>query len=581
MSVRKLEKYIDQAMGNEEADLVIKNVSLLNVADGSMDVTDIAICEGRIVGTYENYKGREEIDGTDLYAVPGFIDSHVHVESSLITPLEFDRCVLVRGTTTAICDPHEISNVLGEEALKYFLESSEQTVMDLIVQLSSCVPATNLETSGATLTAENLLKFKDHSNTLGLAEFMDIGGVLNKDPDVLAKLDAFSDRHIDGHMPGVRGNAINALASCGIRNCHESTDIEQAEEKLKKGIIVLIREGTVCKDLLTLVDLIEPYKSARLGFCTDDRNPMDIEDEGHIDHLIRTSIAEGADLASVYRVASLSAAESFGLRDRGLIAPGYNADIVLLSDIENCTIHSVIKSGKLVTPESFEARGYVEPVGYNSVKIKKVSPQDFIFRSDNQEQNVIGLIKDQIVTQKLSENMPCNDNGEIEADISQDIMKLAVLERHGKNGNIGRGFVKGFGIKNGTIAATFGHDSHNITVVGTSDDDMALAVNRLYEIQGGFVVVQDGKIKAELSLPIAGLMSDKPFEDVSRGLKELKLAVDSLDSEVSEPLLHMIFLPLCVIPALKLTDFGLVRFEPFSGDLGPVLIDDQRGAPTA
>jgi len=578
MTIKDLEKRIDQAMGREKADLVIKNAMLLNVADGTQSVTDIAICDDKIVGTYESYDGKEEIDATGLYAVPGFIDAHVHVESSLITPYEFDRCVLMRGTTTAVCDPHEMSNVLGTKALQYFLDCSEHTIMDLIVQLSSCVPATPFETSGATLDAKTLSQFKNHKNTLGLAEFMDIGGVLYKDPDALAKLVEFQDRHIDGHMPGIRGIAVNALASCGIRNCHESTDIAQAAEKLKKGLIVLIREGTVCKDLQALLDLIEPYKAARLGFCTDDRNPLDIAEEGHIDHLIRTAIAGGADLATVYRVASLSAAESFGLRDRGLIAPGYNADIVLLKDLEKCDIHTVFKGGRPVTAESFKNRPDIPLVGYNSVKLEKVSAEDFTYRTINPEIDVIGLIRNQIVTEHLREILPINQKGEVLVDTKRDILKVAVLERHGKNGNIGRGFVKGFGFKEGAIASTFGHDSHNITVVGASDEDMALAVNRLIELQGGFVVVRNGVVEGEMALPIAGLMSDKPFEKVRDELESLNQAVENLKPAVKEPLLHMIFLSLCVIPALKLTDFGLIRFDPANGDLAPVMIEDQRTA---
>lgn len=572
----RLERRIDQALGREKADLVIKNVRLLNVADGSLEKTDIAICGDTIVGTYGTYSGVVEIDGSGLAAAPGFIDTHVHIESSLVTPYEFDRCALMRGTTTAVCDPHEMANVLGEAAFEFFLKSSENTVMDIFVQLSSCVPATKLETSGATLTAEALVKFKGHPWALGLAEFMDIGGVLGKAPDALAKLEAFKDRHIDGHMPGITGYALNALASCGIRNCHESFDLPQAQEKLKKGVNVLIREGSVCKDLKALHSLIEPFKAARLGFCTDDRKPTDIIREGHIDHLIRKAIERGADVATSYRVATLSAAEGFGLRDRGLIAPGYKADIVLLDDIEECRVHAVIKDGRPVTPERFATRPAITPVGYNSVKIKEIAENDFVVRSFKNPVDVIGIIKDQIMTAHLQAVLPVNARGELQPDPASDILKIAVLERHGKNGNIGVGFVKGFGITEGALASSVGHDSHNITVVGATDRDMAVAVNRLRELQGGFVVVRNGVVESELALPIAGLMSDKPYENVVHDLDALMNAVAVLKPHTMQPFMHLAFLPLCVIPTLKITDFGLTRFAPDKGDQGPVLIHDQR-----
>ncbi|HUA01344.1 MAG TPA: amidohydrolase family protein, partial [Candidatus Aquilonibacter sp.] len=330
---------IRQAMGREPADLAIKGVAILDVISGELIESDIAITGRTIVGTLAEYTGRSVIDGRGLIAVPGFIDTHVHVESSMITPMEFDRCVLPRGTTTAVCDPHEIANVLGEQAFVYFQKCAESTLMDLIVQLSSCVPASPLETSGAALGAASLKKFADHPKTIGLAEFMDIGGVLSLNPRAIEKLVAFQGEHIDGHLPGIRGYALNAMAACGIRNCHESTDLAQAEEKLRKGVQVFIREGTICKDLKALVSLVTTRLSPFLGFCTDDRNPLEIFREGHIDYLIRSAIRLGADPRDVYRVATWSAAQGFGLHKntpkwqaRGLIAPGYQADIVLLSD---------------------------------------------------------------------------------------------------------------------------------------------------------------------------------------------------------------------------------------------------------
>lgn len=576
---KTLEKRIDQAMKRVPADLVIKNVTLLNVATGETAVTDIAITDDTIVGIYGQYEGKQEIDGTGLTAVPGFIDTHVHVESSLVTPSEFDRMVLPRGTTTVICDPHEMANVMGEAGLQYFLDSARHTVMDLYVQLSSCVPATGLETSGATLEVAELKKFRNHPNTLGLAEFMNLGGVWGKDPNALDKLVAFQGKQIDGHMPGIGGFALNALACCGIRNCHESTGLSEAMEKLRKGVNILIREGSVCKDLKALYGLIEPFKAPRLSFCTDDRKPVDIVKEGHIDHIIRTAIRYGADIATTYRIASLSAAEGFGLRNVGLIAPGYRADIVLVRDLRQCDVTSVIKNGKIVTEESFPDRAPVAAVGYNSVKLNHVTPEMLAVRGDGQETPVIGLIRDQIVTTSEQANLPVDAAGRVLADPENDILKLAVLERHGKNGNIARCFVRGFGIKQGAIASTHGHDSHNITVLGSNDHDMALAVNHVREMQGGFVAAQNGRVIGELALPVAGLMSDLPYEQVAADLTKFRQAVAKLNPAVNDPLLHLAFLSLCVIPTLKLTDKGLVLFDPAKGDEAPVLIDDQRRQP--
>ncbi|HRI08318.1 MAG TPA: amidohydrolase family protein, partial [Nannocystaceae bacterium] len=330
---QELRRCIDQALGRAPADLVIKNARLLDVTTGAEIDGDIAICGDRIVGTHERYQGTREIDGRGLWAVPGFIDTHVHVESTLVTPAEFDRCVLPRGTTTAICDPHEIANVLGEAGLRYFLESSLHTALDLRVQLSSCVPATDLETSGARLLAADLVRHRAHPKVIGLAEFMNFPGIFHGDPVVLDKLAAFQDGHIDGHAPLVRGYELNAYAACRIRNCHESTSLEEAREKLQKGMQVLVRDGSVSKDVHALALLIDAWTSPFVGLCTDDRNPLDIAQEGHIDHLIRASVARGAPIPAVYRAASWSAARGFGLRDRGLVAPGYRADIVLVGDL--------------------------------------------------------------------------------------------------------------------------------------------------------------------------------------------------------------------------------------------------------
>ena len=557
-----LKKRIGQALGETRADLVIKNTRFLNVVTGETAQGDVAVCGDRIVGTYESYDGVEEIDGRNLTVVPGFIDTHVHCESTCVTPLEFDRCVLPRGTTTAICDPHEICNVLGEKGLRYFLDCAEGTTMDLRVQLSSCVPATELETSGARLEAPDLVRHKDHPKVLGLAEFMNFPGVFHKIDSVLDKLAAFDGRHIDGHAPLLSGRELNAYLSCGIRNCHETTSAPEAMEKLRKGMQVLIRDGSVSKDVHALAPVIQPETSPFLGFCTDDRNPLDIAEEGHMDHLIRTAIGLGAPVAHVYRAATWSAARSCGVFDRGLVAPGQRADLVLLDDLETCAVNRVIHGGRVVTPESFAGRPAVSPVGLRSVKLHPVAAEDFAVPAGGSVQSVIGVLPGKIITAHLRLEVPAKD-GHLVADPERDILKICVFARHGTNQNIGRGFAQGFQFKEGALASSVGHDSHNICVVGASDEDMAIAVNRLIELQGGFVAVRNGTVVGELALPLAGLMSLEPFETVERHLRSLRASVRDMGCPLAEPFLQLAFLPLPVIPHLKITDRGLVDVDRF------------------
>lgn len=553
---------IDQALGRTAADLVIRNTRFLDAITGELVGGDVAICGDRIVGTCETYSGTQEIDGIDLVVVPGFIDTHVHCESSLVTPLEFDRCVLPRGTTTAICDPHEIANVLGREGIQYFLRCAEQTCMDLFVQLSSCVPATDLETAGARLDADDLVALRDHAKVIGLAEFMNYPGLLAKAPDVIAKLAAFQGWHIDGHAPLVRGRDLNAYLACGICTCHETTSVDEAREKLRKGMHVLIREGTVSKDLHALAPLLNTHTSNAMGFCTDDRNPLDIGEEGHLDFLIRSAIALGISPGDAYRAATWSAARAFGLRDRGLVAPGKKADLVLLSDYATCQVHSVISAGRVVTAELFERRQAVEPVGLGSVKRPAITPADLQVAGQSVECPVIGIKAGSIITEHRKLAVPLISGVRV-ADAAADILKICVLERHGHTGNIGRGFVQGFGLQRGALASSVGHDSHNLCVVGSDDGDMALAVNHLIEIGGGFAVALEGKILAHLPLPVAGLMSLEPYEVVRQELLVLRETVRLLGCYLPEPFLQLAFLPLPVIPHLKITDRGLVDVDRF------------------
>jgi adenine deaminase len=557
-----LARRIARGRGAGEADLVVKNVRLYDLVTGNLFVTDIAVCGDTIVGTYGGYRGLHEIDGRGRIAVPGFIDTHLHVESSLVTPMEFDRCVARHGVTTAICDPHEIANVLGPAAIDYMLEGAGRTVMDLRVQLSSCVPATHLETAGARLGVEDLVVWRDHPKVIGLAEFMNFPGVVHGDAECLAKIAAFSDRHIDGHAPLLGGPDLNGYIAAGIRTDHETTTTDEALEKIQKGMTVLIREGSVSKDLHALAPLLTISTSPFLAFCTDDRNPLDIAEEGHLDFLIRTAISLGVPPLAAYRSASLTAATAFGLRDRGMIAPGKRADIVLLDDLEACAVSDVIAGGVLVGPEAYEGRSPVAPVGLDSMKARRVTAEDFRVPANGSTAHVIGVIPGKIITRHLTMDLPVV-GGAMQPDLERDAVKVAVVARHGVNDNIGRGFVHGFGLKRGAIASSVGHDSHNICVVGADDADMAAAVNRLVAIRGGFVVVEGGKVLAELPLPIAGLMSDRPFEELIAPLRALRAAATGLGVVLAEPFLQVAFLPLPVIPHLKISDRGLVDVDRF------------------
>ncbi|MCF1433562.1 adenine deaminase [Agrobacterium vitis] len=557
-----LERRIDQGVGRETADIVLKGGRFFDLVTGDLVESDIAICGDTIVGTCGTYQGREEIDISGKIVVPGFIDTHLHIESSLVTPHEFDRCVLPYGVTTVICDPHEIANVLGTEGIEFFLESALETIMDIRVQLSSCVPATHLETSGADLPIERLLPFRDHPKVIGLAEFMNFPGVIHKDPICMAKLEAFQGGHIDGHAPLLRGNDLNGYLSAGIRTEHECTTAEEALEKIRKGMHILVREGSVSKDLHALMPIITERLSPFLALCTDDRNPLDIAEQGHLDYMIRTAIAHGVEPLAIYRAASISAARAFGLRDRGLVAPGWRADLVVVDSLENCKAETVFAAGRRVTDALFATRKPVAPVGLDSVKARIVKSADFAVPVSDGEVPVMGVLPGKIITEYRRYRLPASGN-QTSVDLDRDIIKVAVIERHGKNGNHANGFVQGFGLKKGAIASTVGHDSHNICVVGVSEDDMAMAANRLSDIKGGFVVVEDGKVTGEIPLPVAGLMSLEPFESVRDTLHELRKAAYALGTTLQEPFLQVAFLPLPVIPHLKISDKGMVDVDKF------------------
>ena len=558
----QLERRIAQGRGDEQADLVLRGGRVLCLVTGQEITGDVAICGDTIVGIGAGYDGARVIDVTGKWLVPGFIDTHLHIESSCITPHEFDRCVAPRGVTTAICDPHEIANVAGLAGIDYFLAASAQTVMDIRVNLSSCVPSSHMETGGAALSAADLAPLAEHPSVIGLAEFMNFPGVIHRDPGCMDKLAAFAGRHIDGHAPLLSGRDLNAYVAAGIRTEHECTSAAEAREKLQKGLRVLIREGSVSKDLDALAELLTPITAPYMCLCTDDRNPLDIAEHGHLDHMIRSLIAKGCDTLSVYRAASLSAAEAFGLKDRGQIAPGKRADIVVLDDLAECRAAMVFCGGVRADDAAFAARATTAPVARASVRAPQVSAAD-IRHNGPAQAHVIGILPGKIITEHRRADIPTID-GDQRPDPARDLARITVIERHGVNGNIATGFVQGFGMTRGAIASTVCHDHHNIAVVGQDYADMALAANRLGQIEGGFVVVADGAVLAELPLPVAGLMSLDPFEVVHQRLIALRSAARSLGVTLEEPFLQLAFLALPVIPHLKITDHGMVDVDRFA-----------------
>ncbi len=545
---------INAALGKTPCDLVLKEVTYLDVFSSEWRKGDVAIYQGKVVGLDSGLKGLREINAKGKWLVPGFIDAHVHVESSLVVPKNFERSILPLGTTTAVCDPHELTNVLGVKALDYFLKESEELSLNLKVMLSSCVPATHLETNGGgVVSAADLIPFKNHAQALGLAEVMNVPGVLYGDANMHEKLEAFQDMPIDGHCPLLRGHELSAYALTGISSCHESSELEEAREKLTKGIAVWIREGSVAKDLHALLPLLNLGSSLNLGFCTDDRNPLDIASEGHINYMVKIALQSGVDPRVVYRAASYSVALHYGMHrgsERlGAIAPGFVADLILLSDANTCEIELVLKSGRLVNEIDF-------------AKLPSAHPANTIFAHPVESTDLEG-IKGQVHVMRVIPGKIITDR-EVCAHNAPGVAKISVIERHGKHAKPANAYVSGFGDQfTGAIASSVGHDSHNLIVVGSNTSDMQLAVNTLKATGGGFCVAKDGQVLASLALPFGGLMSVQSPKEVELGLRKLREASQVTACELAEPFLQLAFLSLPVIPSLKLTDQGLVDVDQF------------------
>jgi adenine deaminase len=559
-----LETLIGVSKGEVPADIVLKNGKIVNVLSGEIYPADVALFQDKIAGI-GTYQGKVEIDVSGKYIAPGFIDGHMHLESSMVTVSEFAKAVVPHGTTTIIIDPHEIANVLGAEGILYILKSSKYNPISVYLMLPSCVPATHLETAGAELKAVDLYSFFNDKWVLGLAEMMNYPGVLMKDGDVLDKLKIATNKQIDGHSPGLSGKELNAYIAAGIASDHECTTVEEAQEKLRLGMHVMMREGTITKNLHDLLPLVTPLNIDRLMFVTDDRTPFDLMTEGHIDSMIRMAIDFGINPAMAIRMASINTAKYFHLEQSGAIAPGYYADLVVLDDLKSCRVNMVFKHGKkvaengdLIIPEAPRPVVHIR----STINVKWLYETDFQIPAKPGKCRVIGLIPQQIITHQLIEE-PKLENGLVAADINRDILKLAVIERHNASGNIGLGLLKGFGLKSGALATSVAHDSHNIIVVGTNDIDMLAAAVQIIKMQGGLVVVDQNQIIESLPLPIAGLISDKPLLEVKNKLEAVNRAAKSLGAIPNDPFMALSFLALPVIPELKLTDKGLVDVAKF------------------
>ena len=548
---------IDVAAGRCKADLVLKNATYVNVFSGELETRDIAVAEGLIVGL-GSYEGVEEVDMTGRIVCPGFLDAHIHLESSLVTPVEFARAVLPHGTTTVITDPHEITNVMGTDGIDYMLAATEDLPVDVRFMIPSCVPASPLDESGADLDYRDVDSFFTHPRVQGLAEMMNFPGIIAADGRTVSKIVASQAHHkkIDGHAPGLRGHDLNAYISAGVYSDHECADLEDAMEKLRLGQFIMIREGTAARNLEALVDLIKSEKLFdRCMFCTDDKHPSDLLEKGHIDYICREAVKLGADPIRVVQVACLHAARYFLLNNRGAIAPGYLADFAIVEDLKDFHVVTVYKKGQRVYHEGQVALipappipPHLENAAIDTFHLPKLTAAMF---QNTRQRGVIGMIPGQIITE---------DKGYANAvDISQDILKMAVIERHKNTGHIGIGYLKGYGLKEGAVATSVSHDSHNIICVGANDADMAFAANRVAENHGGIVVVRDGQVLAELPLEIAGLMSDKPLTLVNDLLENAKAAAYTLGvAKEIDPFMTLSFMSLPVIPTLRLTTRGVV-----------------------
>jgi adenine deaminase len=561
-----LSRRLAVARGDEPADLVVRGGRVLSVFTREWLEVDVAICDGTIAGL-GSYAGRETLDAGDAYVVPGFIDAHMHLETSKLLPSEFARLVLPLGTTAVVADPHEIANVLGTDGVHWLVDVCEHLPLDVFFTASSCVPASRFESPRRPFTPGDLESLLRRRLVIGLAEMMNFPGVIAGADSELAKLAVAGAHHVDGHAPGVLGHALQAYAAAGIRSDHEAFTAEEGRERLRAGMWLLIREASAARNLSALAPLVAEFGPSRLAFCTDDREPEHIAEDGHVNAIVRDAVALGVAPADALVMASHHPALWHGLDTLGAVAPGYQADLLLLPDLERFVPEIVLKRGRAVeTVPPTEVPEWVR----QSVRIQAVSADDLRVAWEGGPARVIGLVPGQIVTEALVEELRI-DAGAATADAERDLAKIAVIERHLGTGRIGLGFVRGFGLERGAFASTFSHDAHNLVVVGMDDAAMVRAIERLVELGGGLVVVAGSEITAELPLPVAGIISDLTLAEVVAASEATVAAVHALGSRVESPFQSLAFLALSVIPSLKITDRGLVDVDRF--ELVPLAAD--------
>ncbi len=556
--MRNIQHKLSVARGEEPAELVFENGQVVNVMSGEVHRANVAVEDGRIVG-FGDYEGKKRIDLDGAFLAPSLIDAHFHVESTMVTLREFVRAVVPHGTGAMVIDPHEYANVLGMDGIRYVLESTKNLPIDFFVMLPSCVPATHLETSGARFTADDLALLIADDRIAGVAELMNYPGVFLGHDSELAKIRAGKGKAIDGHAPGLRGKNLNAYALAGIRSDHESTELEEAREKLRLGMQLLVREGSTERNLDDIIGLVTPQNACNCSFATDDKLPGDLVREGHLDHSVRKAIAAGVRLVTAIQMATINTARHYRLKNHGAIAPRYWADVIVFEDPKTIQVRQVYKKGELVAEDGryLGSLPAVTPQPRSTMNLR-FDPSKLELPAKGAPQiKVIEIIPRQIVTKMAMEKARI-ENGRVQPDLERDILKLVVIERHHATGNVGVGFVRGFGLKRGALASTVAHDAHNVVVVGTSDHEIVGAVEALKEMGGGQVAILNGKVEAALPLPIAGLVSDQPLEAVIDKIAALNAAAHQMGCNLDAPFMALSFLSLSPIPALKLTDQGLI-----------------------
>lgn len=569
MEKSKLKKLIDVSAGRIPADVVIKNCRVIDVYSGTVSEGDIAISDDLIAGVGK-YHGNKEVDGCGRYAAPGFIDSHIHIESSYVSPEELGRLIVPHGTTTIIADPHEIANVCGFRGIDYMVNAAKGTALDIKMMLPSCVPATPFEHSGAVISSEDMKEPLRTGKLYGLGEFMNFPGVVGADDEVLNKLLAAKneDRVIDGHSPGLSGNELNAYAAARIRTDHECATVEDMHNRIARGLYVMLRQGSACHDLRNLAKGVTPSNSRRCLLCADDCQPKTILSVGHLDNSLRMCVEENIDAITAVQMATLNAAECYELKDRGAIAPGLRADIVLLDDLKDFNVSSVFIEGKLAA-ENGEYRLPINKYDISSTKgsfhVKDFSKEKLKLTINSDKAYAINILPGGVVTSKEVVTVKRDEDNNYIYNPEEDVVKVAVVERHQNTGNVACALLKGYGIKEGAVALSIAHDSHNIIVVGVNDDDMEFAVNELINQGGGMILVKDKEVLESMPMPIGGLMSDKSGEYVDEKLRNIhKIAHEVLKVNLSvEPVMTLCFMSLAVIPELKLTDMGLFDVTQF------------------